>query len=50
MATFVSSFWGMFFGWMPPLLQLTFGCFIALACIVLFFKVIALILNAIPIL
>lgn len=50
MATFISSFWVMFFGWMPPLLQIAFGCFLALALIILVIKVIALILDAIPIL
>ena len=50
MATLVRGIWVVLFGWMPIGLQLAFGAIVALAVIVLLLKVIALVLDAIPIL
>lgn len=50
MATLVRAIWVVFFGWMPIGLQIAFGAIVALAVIVLLLKVIALVLDAIPIL
>ena len=50
MATLVNLIWTTFFAWMPLSLQILFGAFVVLAVIVMVIKVIALILDAIPIL
>lgn len=50
MASLVNGIWTIFFGWMPIGLQLAFGAIVAIAVIVLVLRVIALILDAIPIL
>ena len=48
MSTLISYLWGYFFAWMPIGLQIVFGAFLVLAAIVIVFKVVALVLDAIP--
>lgn len=50
MNTFISLIWTTFFSWMPLSLQILFGAFVVIAVIVMVIKVVALVLNAIPIL
>lgn len=49
METFNSLIWSAFFDWMPLSLQIFFGAFVVLAVIIVVVKVIALVLEAIPI-
>lgn len=44
----MSAVWSLFFGWLPPVIQVVFLALIAIVLIIIVFRIIALILDAIP--